>query len=84
MPGIKKRAAPKGPQFAPYFHAVANVVVADDVLLGVIVLAHDGQFLHVEPRPLEFFDARFCLDVRVEDPYYCITLSHELPPYGFG
>ena len=84
MPGMKKhgrpkqqspKATPKGPQFAPDLHAVTGVVVADDVLLGVIVLAHDGQFLHVEPRPLEFFDARFCLGVGVVDPHHCVIFS---------
>jgi hypothetical protein len=42
--------------------------VADDVLFGVIVLAHDEQFLHVERGPLEIFDARVCLGVGVIDP----------------
>jgi hypothetical protein len=51
------------------------------MLLGVIVLADDGQFLHVEPRALEFFDARFCLGVGLEDPHYCVILSHGFRPY---
>ncbi|MCM3903981.1 MAG: hypothetical protein ND866_19955 [Pyrinomonadaceae bacterium] len=50
----KEKTDPNGkPQKAPSLpqtlHAVTGVVVADDVLFGVIVLAHDEQFLHVEP-----------------------------------
>jgi hypothetical protein len=37
------------------------------VLLGVIVLAYDRELVYVEPRPLEFFDGRFCFGVGVVD-----------------
>ena len=63
MPGMKKSADPEGPLLAPDLHAVAGVVVADDMLLGVIALAHDGQLRHIEPRPLECLDAGFRLGV---------------------
>src|ERR1039457_9853 len=75
------KAAPKGPLFAPNLHAVTGIVVTNDMFLGVIVLAHNGQFLHVEPRPLDFFDARFCLDVGIEYSYHCVMILHGLPPY---
>nr|WP_218120460.1 hypothetical protein [Nitrosomonas sp. Nm132] len=83
-PNSKPQKPPqKGPQFAPDLHAVTGVIVADDVLFGVIILAHDGQFLHVESRPLEFFDARFCLGVGVVYPNYSAIFSHGFPPcYG--
>lgn len=42
--------------------------MADDVFFGVIVLAHDEQFLHVERGPLEIYDVRVCLGVGVLDP----------------
>ena len=43
------KAAPKGPQLAPDLHAVTGIVVADDVLFGVIVLAHNGHFFMSNP-----------------------------------
>ena len=70
------KAAPKGPEFTPDLHALAGIVVADNVLFGVIVFADDGQLFHVEPRALEFFDALFCLGVGVVDANYCVILSH--------
>ncbi len=83
MPGITKRPdqqapqpAPEGPPLPPHLHAIAGGVVPDDVLFGVIVLPHDGQLLHVEPRPLEFFDRRFCLGVGGVDTDHCMVLSH--------
>ena len=48
---------------------------------GLIVLAYEGQFLHIEPRPLEFFNARFCFGVGIEDSYHCVMLRHGLSPY---
>jgi hypothetical protein len=54
----------------------AGVVVADDVLFCLIVLAYDGQFLHVKPRLLEFLDGSFCVGVRVVDSYHSVVLSH--------
>src|ERR1044071_843034 len=74
------KPAPKGSQFTPDLHAVTDIIKPNDVLFGVIVLAHDGQFLHVESRSLEFSDSRFCLGVGVIDPHYCVTLSHGLLP----
>src|SRR4030095_10907761 len=44
---------PEGPDPAPGLHAIAGVVVADHVLLGVVVLAHDGELLHVEAPALK-------------------------------
>lgn len=73
------QATPEGPQLSPDLHAVAGVVVADDMFLGVIVLAHDGELLHVKPGPLEFLDAGFCLGVRAVDPDDCGIVSHGLP-----
>src|SRR5262245_8410580 len=54
--GPKEQApqpTPEGPDPAPGLHAVPRVVVADHVLLGVVVLAHDGELLHVEAPSLK-------------------------------
>ena len=45
------------------------------MLFGVIVLPHDGPFLHVEPRPLEGFDGRF----RVVGVLPAIAVSEATP-----
>jgi hypothetical protein len=52
----------------------------DDVLFGVIVLPHDGQFLHVKPRLLQGFDRRFRLRMGGVDTDHCVVLSHGFPP----
>ena len=59
--------------------------MADDVLLPEIVLAYDRKFIDVEPRPLEFFDARFGLGVGVANPYtvLCSAMVY-LRPLGFN
>jgi hypothetical protein len=43
-------SAPKSAAGAPEFDAVAGVVEADDLLLGVIAFADDAEVFHVEPR----------------------------------
>ena len=60
-------AAPEGPQLAPVLHAVAGVVVADDMLFRVVILADDRQLLHVEAVLLKFADGVFGLVVGLED-----------------
>jgi len=50
------------------------------VLFGVIIFADDGQFLHVEPRVLKFFDGRFGFGVGVINPYDCVVLRHDVSP----
>src|SRR3990172_6738188 len=58
----------------------AGIVIADDTLLGVIIFAHARKFVHVEPRPLEFFDDQLCLGVRIVDTHHGVVLSHGSPP----
>ena len=50
-------AAPEGAGLAPALHAVAGVVIPYDVLFGVIVLADNGQNMHVDSCALECFTA---------------------------
>ena len=65
MPGMTKNAAPKkrpqmppqkAPFLAPRAHAVARVVVPDDVFFAVIVGADDRELPHVESAVLQRFD----------------------------
>jgi hypothetical protein len=85
-PGSKQQApkpAPKGPQFSPVFHAVAGIVIADDVFIRVIVAAHDGEFFHVKPRLLEFLDGGFGFDVGFENCHDGIVLGHNVCAFIF-
>jgi hypothetical protein len=61
MPGIAKKAGPEqhppdttpeGALLAPVPHAVAGVIVSDDVLVGMVILPDDRQLLHVIPSLL--------------------------------
>jgi len=61
-----EREAPRGqgrPSAPAHAREHPYEVLFGEVLFGVIVLPHDGQLLHVEPRLLECFDRRFCLGV---------------------
>ena len=65
-------AAPEGTKFPPVLHAVAGIVVTHDLLFGVIVLTHDGQFLHIHPRPLQFLHRLLCLRMGIVNGYCCV------------
>jgi hypothetical protein len=49
------KASPERTNFAPIFHAVAGIVVADYLLIGVVALADDRQLFHVDAAALKFF-----------------------------
>src|ERR1039457_958309 len=55
--------ATEGAGLAPPLHAVAGIVIPYDVLLGVVILADDGQFVHVKPGPLELLHCLLGLGV---------------------
>src|ERR1035441_7678228 len=69
---------PEGALFAPVLHAVTGVIVSDDVLVGMIILADDGHFLHVKPRPLQFLHGFVCLGVGFINGYYRVRFNHDL------
>ena len=69
-------AAPEGAPLAPELHAVAGVVEADHVLLGVVVLPHDRELLHVEARALEGAQRLFGLGMRAVDGHHGVDLLH--------
>ena len=60
-------------------HPVANIVVADYVLIGVMVAPGNRQFLHVETGLLQFLDGRFGSRVRWIDCHDGIVLVHAFP-----
>ena len=62
---------------APVLHAVAGVIVSDDVLVGMIILADDGHLLHVKPRPLEFLHCFLCLGVGSVNGYNRVRFQHD-------
>jgi hypothetical protein len=72
------QAAPEGAHFVPVLHAVAGVIVSDDVLIGMIIFANDGHFLHVKPRPLQFLDCFLSLGVGFVNGYDQVGFRHEL------
>jgi len=66
------------PPVCPVHHAVAGVVVADDMLVGVIILADDRQLLHVEATLLEFANCIFSFVVRCKDSRHGVLVGHNL------
>src|SRR6266542_5813089 len=60
-------SAPEGSELPPVFQTVARLVIADDMVLGTIVLSNDGQQLHVDPSGLKLLNGRFGIGVRIED-----------------
>ena len=61
---------------APVLHAVAGVIVSDDLLVGVIILADDGHFLHIKPRLLQFLHCFLCLSVGWVNGYNRVRFRH--------
>jgi len=71
--GSKKKsleATPERTHLAPVHHAVARVVVADDMFICVRVLRSDREALHVDAGLLQFLDGVFGLFVGVIDCYH--------------
>ena len=50
------KASPERTNLAPIFHAVAGIVVADHLLICVVSLPDDRQFVHVDSATLKFLD----------------------------
>jgi len=73
-PTRKPQMAPEGTELAPRRHAIAGVVVADDVLLGVIILADDGKLADVKARLAQLIDGLFGLGVTVIYGYDCVVV----------
>src|SRR4030095_13534787 len=74
-----RQSAVKIAELTPHLQAIAGIAVADHTLLRVIVLAHDGKSVLVEPR-LEISDDRFGSSARTVYMHHDIVLSHGLPP----
>src|SRR5579864_5045878 len=69
-------STPEGPHLAPVLHAVAGVIVSDDVLVGMIILADNGHFLHIKPGPLQFLDRFLCCGVGLINSYHRVHFRH--------
>jgi hypothetical protein len=50
-----QKPPPERTNFAPILHAVAGIVVADHLIIGVVALPNDRQFVHVDSAPLKLF-----------------------------
>src|SRR5579872_354805 len=61
------KAAPKCAPLAPIFHSVTCVIETNDVGLGLIIAADDGQFLDIKPATLQFFNRIFGCGVLAEN-----------------
>src|SRR5271157_807757 len=70
--------APEGAGLAPALHAVAGIVIPHDVLLRVVILADDGQLLHVEPRPLKFLQCFLGLGMTLINGDNCVLFIHAI------
>ena len=70
--------APKRTRFSPVFYAVASVVIADHMFIGVVVAANDGEFFHVKAGLLEFLDCRFGFEVGFENRHRAIVVGHKV------
>ena len=68
-------------QFPPVHHTVAGVVVADNMLIRVVILADDRQLLHVEAALLEFANSVFSLAVRFINSYDGVLFGHVWVPH---
>jgi len=66
--------APEGAEFAPFLHPIADVIVAHHVLIGLVILADDGQLCHIHSRPLKFLHRLLSVRMRVKDGGYCVYL----------
>ena len=75
-PGPPLEGAPS----SPIFHAVAGIVIADNMFLRVIVFAHNGQLLHVEAAALKFLHGFLGCRVVLVYGYNCVAFSHDSHP----
>ena len=69
-------SAPERTGFSPVLHAVACIVIADHLLIGMGVLTDDRQFVHIGPGPLKLFNRFLGFDVGLVDGYYGILFGH--------
>ena len=78
------QASPEGPELPPELHPVPGVVEPDDILLGMVVLPHHGERLHVKARFLELFDRGIGIGVGLVDSNHCVLVAHFIPPFVFS
>src|SRR5436309_1271202 len=50
------------------------------MLFCVIVFPHNGQFAHIEPRLLQFFNSGLCLGMGSIDTNHSVIVGHTSPP----
>jgi len=86
-PGMTKKSGseqhppdttPEGGLLAPIFHSVTGVVVSDDLLVDMIILADDGHLFHIESRLLEFLHSFLCLRVGSVNGYKRVRFRPDL------
>src|SRR5579862_9491857 len=71
--------APERAHLAPGLHAVSGIVVTHHLVIGAVILADNGQLLHVEPSFLEFLDSLVSRDVRIVDGNHGVGIGHSFP-----
>ena len=72
--------APAGRGQSGQHHAVAGVVIPDDMLIRVVILTDDRKLLHVEAALLEFANSVLGLVVRFEDSDHAVLIGYDLVP----
>jgi len=77
-------SAPKSAAGAPELDAVAHIVEADDLLVGVIALADYAEILHLEPRRAQGFHRSFRGIVGREHGNCRFKFFHEESPLERG
>lgn len=69
-------STPERSHFAPILHAIAGIVVANDMFIRVRILRGNRKALHIDACLLQFFDRVFGLLVGVIDRYHRICRDH--------
>ena len=76
------QSTPERAQLAEKLRAVAGIEITDDVFLGVIIPAENGNRLHVETRPGKLANGLFRLFVRVVNSHRNVGFAHGSAPWS--
>ena len=86
MPGMTKKAAPnnipqiltpEGTLLAPVLHALADGVISNNVVVGMMIPASDRRLLHVKSGPLRLLHRFLCLGVGIVNRYNRVRFRHD-------
>jgi len=75
-PKNKPETAPERTPFAPELDPIADVVESDHLFVGMVSLADNAEFLHVEAGSGQLFHGCFRCGVVCEDGNDCVSCFH--------